>query len=611
MYRYAAIYSRTESTHSTILRDKLLDVLSSQPGQMRTIYDYDGLAVVEWPDDESQMACHILAHNNGVILGHIFSGMPNGKGIDISNRCTIHIDETTSNNITRSGGQYLTETCWGSYVAIIRDNNPKKLSVLRSPFGVLPCFHLDYEHVSLLFSDPKILSHLPRNDVSIDWEYAVNYLAYTYIINERTGINRLRYLNHSQCMVIEKNNINFRYAWHPDHFCDVEKSGTTREAISDLKYTTYSCAATWKKLFPAGVFELSGGFDSSLVVGLYSHLSEVSSDNKYKDSACITYYHKDCPMLDERCYARQTAQRANLPLVEVELERTAGDFTLYNSMPIMPWPLNVNHNWKKTETASNIAAERQLTALISGHGGDALFGHYRRNLAAIDHAYLNGINFSSLPVAMQSARVSNTTLWHTLSKMVGESLRRHHYELEGEVDTWGIAPNVASALRSSEFFPYWRRPEALIPPGKRAQINGMMVQSLYFTSYPSIPFLEPLNPLMSQPIAELCLRIPFYTLQFDGRERGLARRAFAEFLTKEVRLRQFKSNGGQVEYDMIRFNKNFYRDYLLGGVLTDRRLLDEQAINNVLMSETTADPEHYTRIQLLANVEAWARAWTR
>ena len=57
---------------------------------------------------------------------------------------------------------------------------------------------------------------------------------------------------------------------------------------------------------------------------------------------------------------------------------------------------------------------------------------------------------------------------------------------------------------------------------------------------------ERISPLFSQPLVELCLRIPTYVLTHGGWDRAVARRAFYDDLPPEIRNRRHK--GGIEEH---------------------------------------------------------------
>ena len=98
---------------------------------------------------------------------------------------------------------------------------------------------------------------------------------------------------------------------------------------------------------------------------------------------------------------------------------------------------------------------------------------------------------------------------------------------------------------------------------------------------------ERISPLCSQPLMELCLRIPTYVLTHAGWDRAVARRAFYDDLPPEIRNRRNK--GGIEEH--LRFtlehNRGFLRELLLDGALVREGIVDRTRLADVLSGRPT------------------------
>ena len=94
-----------------------------------------------------------------------------------------------------------------------------------------------------------------------------------------------------------------------------------------------------------------------------------------------------------------------------------------------------------------------------------------------------------------------------------------------------------------------------------------------------------MRPLTSQPVVETCLRIPSYVLLADGVSRGLARRAFRDFLPAQVLRRTVKGVTRGFWHAVVRRNMGFIRAYLLDGVLVRQGLLDRRKLESYLVDD--------------------------
>ncbi len=117
-------------------------------------------------------------------------------------------------------------------------------------------------------------------------------------------------------------------------------------------------------------------------------------------------------------------------------------------------------------------------------------------------------------------------------------------------------------------------------------------------------------PLLSQPLIELCLRIPTYVLIKNGMDRATARRAFAPDLPPEVVKRRNKGRIDQHLRNVMDANLNFVRDRLLNGRLVKEGLLDRRNLELYLTRERSpADFQYAEILQEHLCIEAWLSRW--
>ncbi len=137
----------------------------------------------------------------------------------------------------------------------------------------------------------------------------------------------------------------------------------------------------------------------------------------------------------------------------------------------------------------------------------------------------------------------------------------------------------------------------------------LLVPVGYYDPFERDAAAELVNPLHSQPLVELCLRLPTYVLTHGGRARGLARRAFAAHLPPEIRTR--RSKGGMEEHlkAVLLRNLDFARATLLEGELARRGLLDRRRVEAALSLQPTTVETHIGEVHRLIGIEVWAQSW--
>jgi asparagine synthase (glutamine-hydrolysing) len=132
----------------------------------------------------------------------------------------------------------------------------------------------------------------------------------------------------------------------------------------------------------------------------------------------------------------------------------------------------------------------------------------------------------------------------------------------------------------------------------------------YYNSFHQGVYPERTLPLLSQPLVELCLRLPTYLLIESGRDRALARRAFERDLPAEIVRRQQKGRIDQHVRNILDLNLEFVRELLLEGELVKRGLLNRGALELYLTrNRSPADFQYSEILQEHACTEAWLRSW--
>jgi asparagine synthase (glutamine-hydrolysing) len=132
----------------------------------------------------------------------------------------------------------------------------------------------------------------------------------------------------------------------------------------------------------------------------------------------------------------------------------------------------------------------------------------------------------------------------------------------------------------------------------------------YYNSFEAGPYPERTLPLVSQPLVELCLRIPTYVLIKNGMDRATARRAFAPDLPPEIVKRRNKGRIDQHVRNLLDANLDFVRDFLMNGRLVKEGLLDRRNLELYLTRDRS--PADYQYAEILHEhlcIEAWLSRW--
>lgn len=115
-------------------------------------------------------------------------------------------------------------------------------------------------------------------------------------------------------------------------------------------------------------------------------------------------------------------------------------------------------------------------------------------------------------------------------------------------------------------------------------------------------------PLRSQPLLELCLRIPTYTLIEGGWDRALARRAFCSDLPAEVVSRRTKGEISEYALDVLNGNLPFIRDLLLQGHLAKEGWVDRTKLASLLSMARSREQGLISQMYDCIEIEVWLRS---
>jgi asparagine synthase (glutamine-hydrolysing) len=155
----------------------------------------------------------------------------------------------------------------------------------------------------------------------------------------------------------------------------------------------------------------------------------------------------------------------------------------------------------------------------------------------------------------------------------------------------------------------WLRPPTQALRGKRIHIARLIPLQADGNIFPRDRFGPLVLPLLAQPIVELCLSIPTWMWCAGGRDRSVARQAFADLLPHAIVQRRSKGGPDNFACQVIERNKAQLRDMLLNGQLARHGLLDVASVASALADIGAVHGKDHLRLAALAEAEAWAASW--
>lgn len=477
---------------------------------------------------------------------------------------------------------------WGNFVLFFGSSQGR--AVYRDPSGNVPAYRCGDTPEAVFVSDAEFADRLGLLAAPVtDLQFAVHWLQYPFLRTKCTGIHGV--------VEIQPGMLHTRSAgetWSEIPAWRPAASLTRGQAIMDADEAAAMLRKLLLEVIPLQVeghgvaVQLSGGLDSSIVAGCLAH-----SGRRYP---CVNFSTRSADG-DEREYARELASAFELALFETsESQHSVLEPVSRPSFRPPTNPLLLPFERAITRAAENANA----SLLIDGAGGDNLFCYITSAAPVIDALRWGGSREGFAAVADIAAR-ANCTWWDVARSAGRRWWRRNPGWRE---DRSFIRPDVL--LKQPEPHPWLNGPRTALP-GKREHIEAL-VHIQHFLDRRSSG-MAVLHPLMARPLLELCLRIPSWLWMRGGRDRAIARDAFAELLPPSILGRRSKGSlQGAFQRSFSRLRGEM-RDLLVSGELAAAGIIDTDRLDAALQGNEWTRDELQLRISELAALELWLRWW--
>lgn len=503
-----------------------------------------------------------------------------------------------ADEIAKSKGRSLVDQLWGGFAAFLLDRDKGGFHVIRDPSGAMPVYRITVDAGEMFFSDVELASDLNIRAPELDWQATAHHLAFPGLRVVKTCLASVtEVLPGSRLSIMRDKPESQEPLWIPWSFTDPSQQySEQRQAIEDLARDVRRCVGGWASLSSSLLLELSGGTDSSIIaMCLADQSSKVT---------CVTLVTPD-PGGDERRYARLVASQIGAPLREVDLCNVDTDLRRPQAMRSSRPNVALLHQVADRAFAAE-GVDANVDAFFSGGGGDNVFCFISTAAPAADAFRAFGPGRRFIGAIGDLAQMHQCTAW-TVATLAIRKLMRPKPHAWPRRDLF----LRADALPTSADAHPWMTPPAGTPPGKREHVLSLTNTQNVNEGKDRARHGAVRYPLLSQPIVETCLRIPTWMWIAGGRNRSVAREAFAGSLPKAIVHRRTKGDFTAFIGSMYRRRLDVIRELLLDGELARNGLLDRQAVEENLKDDVTLPASSFSTLLKLGSVEVWARSWTR
>ncbi len=262
----------------------------------------------------------------------------------------------------------------GMFAFCLWDEYSQRLWLCRDRLGIKPLVYY-WDEETLIFSS-EIKSILCDSNVKkeIDWTALELYLTFNYIPAPKTIFKNIRKLEAGHYLLVERKTVVTRKYWDiGSEITSLEKKPEKSfERLDFYKERLYGLmeSAVQKRMMSdvqLGAF-LSGGIDSSIIVGLMARNSE-------RPVKTFSIGYKDMPLFDETRYSREVAKFNKTEHYEFKLNYK-------DILDVFPDVLEtLDEPFADSSAVPTYVVAREtkqhVTVALAGDGADELFAGYR------------------------------------------------------------------------------------------------------------------------------------------------------------------------------------------------------------------------------------------
>ena len=602
MYHFVALLWSADDPAATAAAVQLEQRLRRATVAWENLLTTDGVIVFAQPPTDPSLRSYMLSQEAGVVLGRLFSADLSKRSLDSIEQ----IDERATREIVRTGGQHLVRNFWGGYVALLVDRQTRCAYAIRDCSGKIPCYYRKFRDVTIVFADVNDLASLELPEPTPNWQYLAAFIYSSQSQVRACAFNEIQEVLVGERLMVQGRSVSQTALWDPRTICRLRRIDRYENAVAEIREVTQKCIDAWARSYDLMLHGLSGGFDSAVVLGSLSHSPSRSRITCLNQYGAVSHE-------DEREYARAAAVRAGVTLLEVPMVAAADRFdSRLLSAPKTPKPaVTALFRLLEIDVINRIAKETGARTLWTGQGGDHIFLQTTDASSAGDFLDTLGLRPGFIAAVRDAARLSRQPYWFVLrsaySRRRGDAGPRPNSLARARcfVDPATLPDDVDQYLSHP-----WAADAEDLPRGKQMQIRFLAEVANRHRPIARLERAPQHHPLLSQPLMEVCLQIPTYLLLRGGRERALAREAFADRVPSQIQRRRDKGSIISHATEMIRQSEPFVRELLLDGALAQAGVIVRSELEPYIVQGQSFREEHLLPLLACIAAEVWARTCT-
>jgi asparagine synthase (glutamine-hydrolysing) len=504
----------------------------------------------------------------------------------------------------------------GMYGFALWDARRKRLLLGRDRLGIKPIYVARTAHRIVFASEAKAMFAIPGLEPRLDSAALRSYLNLGYCASPLSMFEGIGKLPPATLMSVENGCVETRRYWRVPS--GIDRSMSESEWVEAVRSRLdVSVGMQMVSDVPIGAF-LSGGIDSSAVVGFMAQQSRAPIRTYaigFQGGGADAFYN-------ELPYARRVAELFRTEHHEIIVKPDVAAL-----LPRLLWHMDepiADTAFLTTYLVSEFA-RRDVTVILSGVGGDELFGGYRRYLGNHYQA-----QFERLPSWMRRAaaavgerlpsdRHSALLNFTRLAKGFLEAAELPLEERYGAyvqvfsreaVDELLEAPAVESPNPVADAFEGAPGDDALNRMFAVDAETQLPDDLLLLTDKMSMATsLECRVPLLDHELVELAARMPEQVKIRGGRLKHVMKRALGNMLPRDILERKKRGFGTPMGAWLRQELAPLVQELLGERVLRARGLFRPEAVRDLLAAHHANRIDGTDRLLALLHFEVWARMY--
>lgn len=498
----------------------------------------------------------------------------------------------------------------GMFGLAILDKNNHSLLIARDRIGIKPLYYYMDDEKFAFSSEIKALATIGEIDTGLDEQGMALFFRYGFTPAPHTLYSKIYKLPPASYLLIRNRKVSIQEYWRPTY---QDKFNDTEAEITERLFDLFKSSVQYQLIsdVPLGAF-LSGGIDSSSIVHMMRELG-TEQINTYTIG-----FGKGYEAVDEldaaRLFARDYRTNHHEIVVNPDISTLFGELIEALDEPV------ADSSFFVTYLVSKLAKET-VTVILSGVGGDELFGGYRRYLSVRIDQY-----FKKLPTWFRQHVIGNILRKVPIDR--NNAILNYARLAKAYVECSELPPERQYAEHTLIFKPevqeiFLRKNQEIsdynLKYYNECDSSDVLDKIMYFDLRMSLPEqLLMLTDKMSMK-ASLETRVPY----LDHRLVEFSARIPPEYKIKKTKLRYVQKQmlrGCIPDYVFSRTKKGFgapigtwirselrelVDDFLSTSFLTKQGLFNPEFVGSLLANHCQLRDDHTDRILALVCFQFW------